>query len=581
LSKATEFEQLIQKYALQNAVKHNGRAEVGPVIGKILAERSDLKSKAKEITQRAAKIVKEVNTLSLSEQKNLLKEKWPELLFEEKVKPEERVLPPLPNVKKYKEIVTRFSPNPDCVLHIGNARAIILSYDYARMYKGKFYLRFEDTDPKTKKPVPEFYESIREDLSWLECKWNFEFRQSERLPIYYEYTKKLLQNNHAYVCTCNREKFKKLIMAGKPCPCRNLPPEEQLARWEKMLDGTYFEGKAVVRVKTDLSHPNPAVRDWPALRIIDTKRYPHPIVGSKYRVWPLYNLACGLDDHLMGVTHIIRGKEHLTNEVRQRYMYKYFNWSYPETIHYGRLKVTGAVLSKSKIKLGVDEGFFAGYDDPRLATFKALRRRGIVPQAIRKMIIEIGPKTTDTIISWENLYAHNRKILDPSSNRYFFVSTPIKLIVEKVYKPYKTTILLHPDYKRRGSRSFTVKPVNNTAAFHVSSNDIKLFKKGKIIRLMELFNVKINKVEKQKVKATFYSEPYSEAKKIGAPLIHWIPVGEGVKAEVIMPNTSIVKGIAEDDCKKLREGTIIQFERFGFVRINQQKERLIAYYAHI
>lgn len=581
MSKATEFEQLIQKYALQNAVKHNGRAEVGPVIGKILAERSDLKSKAKEITQRAAKIVKEVNTLSLSEQKNLLKEKWPELLFEEKVKPEERVLPPLPNVKKYKEIVTRFSPNPDCVLHIGNARAIILSYDYARMYKGKFYLRFEDTDPKTKKPVPEFYESIREDLSWLECKWNFEFRQSERLPIYYEYTKKLLQNNHAYVCTCNREKFKKLIMAGKPCPCRNLPPEEQLARWEKMLDGTYFEGKAVVRVKTDLSHPNPAVRDWPALRIIDTKRYPHPIVGSKYRVWPLYNLACGLDDHLMGVTHIIRGKEHLTNEVRQRYMYKYFNWSYPETIHYGRLKVTGAVLSKSKIKLGVDEGFFAGYDDPRLATFKALRRRGIVPQAIRKMIIEIGPKTTDTIISWENLYAHNRKILDPSSNRYFFVSTPIKLIVEKVYKPYKTTILLHPDYKRRGSRSFTVKPVNNTAAFHVSSNDIKLFKKGKIIRLMELFNVKINKVEKQKVKATFYSEPYSEAKKIGAPLIHWIPVGEGVKAEVIMPNTSIVKGIAEDDCKKLREGTIIQFERFGFVRINQQKERLIAYYAHI
>jgi len=581
LSKATEFEQLIQKYALQNAVKHNGRAEVGPVIGKILAERSDLKSKAKEITQRAAKIVKEVNTLSLSEQKNLLKEKWPELLFEEKVKPEERVLPPLPNVKKYKEIVTRFSPNPDCVLHIGNARAIILSHDYARMYKGKFYLRFEDTDPKTKKPEPEFYESIREDLSWLECKWNSEFRQSERLPIYYEYTKKLLQNNHAYICTCNREKFKKLIMAGKPCPCRNLPPEEQLARWEKMLDRTYFEGKAVVRVKTDLSHPNPAVRDWPALRIIDTKRYPHPIVGSKYRVWPLYNLACGLDDHLMGITHIIRGKEHLTNEVRQRYMYKYFNWSYPETIHYGRLKVTGAILSKSKIKLGVDEGFFAGYDDPRLATFKALRRRGIVPQAIRKMIIEIGPKTTDTIISWENLYAHNRKILDPSSNRYFFVSTPIKLIVEKVYKPYKTTILLHPDYKQRGSRSFTVKPINNTASFHVSSNDIKLFKKGKIIRLMELFNVKINKVEKQEVKATFHSEPYSEAKKIGAPLIHWIPVGEGVKAEVIMPNTSIVKGIAEDDCKKLREGTIIQFERFGFVRINQQKERLIAYYAHI
>jgi len=581
LSKATELDQLIQKYALQNAVKHNGKAEIGPVIGKILAERSDLKSQAKEITKRAAEIVKEINALSLSEQKNLLNKKWPELLVEEKVRPEEKVLPPLLNVKKYKEIVTRFSPNPDCVLHVGNARAIILSHDYARMYKGKFILRFEDTDPKTKKPMLEFYESIREDLSWLECKWDSEFRQSERLPIYYEYSKKLLQNNQAYICTCNREKFRKLIMDSKPCPCRNLSPEEQLDRWNKMLGGTYLEGEAVVRVKTDLNHPNPAVRDWPALRIINTKLYPHPILGSKYSVWPLYNLASGIDDHLMGITHIIRGKEHLTNEVRQRYMYTYFNWSYPETIHYGRLKVTGAILSKSKIRLGVDEGFFTGYDDPRLATFKALRRRGIVPQAIRKIIIEIGPKTTDSIISWENLYAYNRKILDSTSNRYFFVTTPIKLIVEKIYKPYKTTIPLHPDYKQRGNRSFTVKPTNNTAAFHVSSNDIKLFKKGKIIRLMELFNLKINKVDTQEVKATFHSEPYSEAKKIGAPLIHWIPFGEGVKAEVVMPNASIIEGIAEDECRKLSEGTIIQFERFGFVRIDQQKEYLTAYFAHI
>ena len=162
-----------------------------------------------------------------------------------------------------------------------------------------------------------------------------------------------------------------------------------------MLDGTFKEGEAVVRIKTDLSHPNPAVRDWPALRIINTERHPHPRVGSKYRVWPLYNFACGIDDHLIGVSHIIRGKEHLTNQRRQEYMYKHLGWQYPEAIHYGRLKIKGASLSKSKIVEGIRNGTFRDWDDPRLATFAALRRRGISPEAIRRLIIDVGPKTAD------------------------------------------------------------------------------------------------------------------------------------------------------------------------------------------
>jgi glutamyl-tRNA synthetase len=172
-----------------------------------------------------------------------------------------------------------------------------------------------------------------------------------------------------------------------------------------MLDGTYPEGSAVMRVKTDLDHPNPAVRDWPALRIIDTVKYPHPRVGSKYRVWPLYNIAAGLDDHLLGITHIIRGKDHLTNGVRQEYLYKHLGWEYPQAIHYGRLKITGAFLSKSKIVAGIRDGTFNGWDDPRLATFAALRKRGITPEAIKKMIIDVGPKPADVTLSWENLYA--------------------------------------------------------------------------------------------------------------------------------------------------------------------------------
>jgi glutamyl-tRNA synthetase len=341
LEEDNELKESIRKIALLNAVRHEGKAQTGPVMGKILGEKPELKTKVKELSALVNAIVQEVNSLSLKEQKRIVEEKWPEALVKEKVEEEKR-LPPLPNVDKYVQVVTRFSPNPDCVLHLGSARAIILCHEYARMYKGRFILRFEDTDPKLKRPVLEFYDRIREDLAWLGCKPDEEYIQSDRIPIYYEFAEKLLREGNAYVCTCPPENFRKKILAAQPCKCRNLPPEEQLERWQHMLKGDYKEGEAVFRVKTDLNHPNPAVRDWPALRIIDSERYPHPRVGSKYHVWPLYNFACGLDDHLMGVTHIIRGKEHLTNMVRQEYMYKYLGWKYPEATHYGRLKITGA-----------------------------------------------------------------------------------------------------------------------------------------------------------------------------------------------------------------------------------------------
>jgi len=347
-----------------------------------------------------------------------------------------------------------------------------------------------------------------------------------------------------------------------------------------MLDGTVAEGKAVVRVKTDLQHSNPAVRDWPALRIIDTKRYPHPRVGSKYRVWPLYNLACGIDDHLMGVTHIIRGKEHLTNQVRQEYMYRHLGWKYPEAIHYGRLKIAGAFLSKSKILQGMRDGIFKSWDDPRLATFAALRRRGITSEAIRSLIIDVGPKTADVVLSWENLYAYNRKIVDPKADRYFFVHNPIQLTVRNIPHVFIVKLPLHPDHPERGFRQFEIKPKEGETLFWVSSDDMNVLKIGEVIRFMELFNILVEKVEKYSINAVFHSESYKEAKKMSAPLIHWVPVGADIPCEVIMPDASIAEGIAESNCKTLRPNEIIQFERFGFTRIDKSDKKLTAYFAH-
>jgi len=574
-----EVRELIWKIALLNALRYEGKAQSKPVLGKLLGEYPHLRGRVKEVTSVINEVVQEINKLSLEKQRKMVEEKWPELLISEKVE-EKRVLPPLPNAEKYERVVTRFSPNPDFVLHLGSARAIILSYEYAKMYKGLFYLRFEDTDPKMKKPKLEFYDSIREDLTWLDCKWDAEFIQSARLPIYYEHAEKILKSGHAYVCTCKRENFQEKVRIGQSCPCRNLMPNENLLRWNRMLNGTYGEGEAVVRIKTDLDHPNPAVRDWPALRIIDTKTCPHPRVGSKYRVWPLYNFACGIDDHLMGITHIIRGKEHLTNQARQEFMYQHFGWKYPEAIHYGRLKITGASLSKSVILQGLMSGLFKHWDDPRLATLAALRRRGITTEAIQRLIIDVGPKTADVVLSWENLYAHNRKIIDPIANRYFFVHNPRRLIVKNVPRAFTAQVPLHPDHPEGGFRSFEIKPEKREASFLVSTDDANILKKGRQIRFMELFNFQVEKAGKSLIQAVFHSESYKEAKKLGSPLIHWIPLNSGIPCEVVMPDASVSIGVAEETCRALTPSEIIQFERFGFVRVDKVNKKLITFFAH-
>ena len=276
-----EIKEIIYKHALKNAVKYGGKAQLKPVISKVFHEKPDLKKRAREIVEIAREIIREVNSLTLEEQKRILREKWPEELKEEK-REYKKTLPPLPNVSKYKMVVTRFAPNPDFDIHIGNARAAILSHEYARMYNGKFILRFEDTDPKTKTPIKEAYDAIRESLKWLGIKWDEEYIQSLRMEIYYEYARKLIEKGGAYVDLCSPEEISRMRKEGIRCKHAQQSVEENLELWDKMLSGYFGEQEAVLRVKTDPQYPDPSVRDWIALRIIDTTKYPHPIVGSKY-----------------------------------------------------------------------------------------------------------------------------------------------------------------------------------------------------------------------------------------------------------------------------------------------------------
>jgi len=564
-----------KKYAVLNAYQHEGEAQAGSVIGKIMAEYPKLRTRAQEIIPIVDEAIQEINSWSIEKQEKILIETWPHLLETDKEE-EGKTLPPLENVEEFTIVKTRFAPNPDGALHLGSAEPIIFCDEYAKMYDGKFILRYEDTSSDVKPPIPKMYDWIMEDLEWLNVTVHERYYQSDRVPIYHEYAESLLEMGGAYVCMCSPDEFRDLYMEMKPCPCRSLSIQENLDRWEKMLSGEFERGEAVVRIRTDIEHPNPAIRDWPALRISDA---PHPRVGTKYHVWPLYNFSCAVDDHLMGVSHIIRGKEHDVNTTRQRYIYRYFEWDYPEIINVGRLGLENVILSKSRMRRGIEEGEYSGWDDPRLGTLRALRRRGLRPETIRNLMIQIGPKPINVMLSWDNIAAENRKMIDPMANRYTFINNPVSLRVTDIAGNPEAHLPRHPDFPERGTRDYKIEAKEGLAMFIIPENDVKKLETGQLIRLMGLINIEIIGIKPGELVAMYHSKDYHEAREKELPFINWLPADTGVKAQVVMPDASVAGGLASPDVVNLEPDDIIQFERFGFVRVDSKKP-FIAYYTH-
>ncbi len=554
---------LVQQWVLTNAIEHEGEASTNAVIGKLVAEKPELKSDIQELKEKINEKVNEVNELSLEEQKSKLEE----IGAPEREEKEEGGLKELPEVDKYSNIVTRFAPNPNGPLHLGHVRTAVLSYEYAERNNGKFILRFEDTNPQDAQE--EFYDLIRKDMKWLGLEWDEEYIQSDRIELYYQFLEKLLKDNNAYICTCTPEKFKDLRDEQKPCPCRDLSSEENSKRWEKMRKGDYKKGEAVVRIKTNIQDPNPALRDWPALRIVDS---PHPKTEEKYRVWPLYNFSVAIDDHEMGVTHVLRGKEHEVNEQRQRQLFEHLGWEYPTAIQHGRLSVSGTVLSKTQISEGIEEGKYQGYDDLRLGTLRAMKRRGITPEALREIVIEVGTTRADSTLSMDTLYTKNRRIIDDQANRYFFVKNPQKLLISGAPEEKETHLRLHPDDQDRGERVLPLKREKDSLKVWISQDDVDEISVGDIVRLKDYFNFEVT--SKNPLKAKYDS---FELKDV--PKIQWISANPQ-KTEVHKPDGTVDKGYAEPELSKLSEGEIIQFERYGFVRIDETEPKIKVIYTH-
>ncbi len=548
---------IVLKYALQNAVLYKGKANPSAVMGKVFSHSPEARSNVGEVRSLVERVVKEVNLMSLDEQRRKLEEIAPELL--EKPEKEQEGLPELPGAREG-EVITRFAPSPTGPLSIGQfMRAVFLSHYYAKKYKGKFILRFEDTDAK--KIEPEAYEWIKEDLVRMGTKWDLLVLQSDRLPLYYRYAKEMIERSKAYVCSCKPEDFRKYKLSKKECPCRGNPKEKNLELWEAMVSGELEEGAAVLRLKLRMDEPNPVLRDPPLLRINKT---PHPLKGDRYSVWPLYNFACAVDDHDLGVTHVFRGKEHEHNTAVQREIAKVFGWGFPNVVNFGMIRFPGGKLHTRDIKEMIAKGEVSGWDDPRLPTIRSLLRRGFQPEAIKNLAVQCGLSKNDIELSWENLDTQNRKLIDPIANRYMVVIDPVKLSIESPPEIHEVFENLHPDFPERGKRKIPVKH----SEIYISKEDFENFK-GKVIRLKGLYNISL-------VRKTKYVG--DEILK-DMPKIQWVSV-PNVRVRIVRKEGEF-EGLGEPEMGKLRVNDLIQMERIGFGRVdsNDRKE-VVVYFAH-
>jgi len=550
---------VIERAALLNATKHDGKAELGAVIGRVLAEVPELRSKAGLVSKEAAAAVKRVNSLSLAEQERTLKAKFPGL--EEPKEKEGRVgLPPLPNAVKGRTAF-RLPPEPSGFMTVGHAMAFTINSLYTEQYDGELWLRFEDTNPR--KVLPKYYDSFRQGIAWLGIECDHEKNVSDDVERIYQEGGRLVEMGDAYVCSCDEAKVKRLRFEGTPCEHREASIETNLRRWDELVAKKHKEGSFVVRFKGDMQSPNYSLRDTNLFRIIDS---PHPLTGTRYTLWPTYDLANAVEDEMCGITHVLRSSE-FRNELQQL-IRDALKFRRLEVIQFSRFNFKGAPVSKRLLRPLVEKKVVSGWDDPRMPTVEGLKRRGIMPQTIREFTQQVGYTKTEHEYDWSMLLSLNRKLLDPISKRIFFVPDPVPLAVEGAPRR-KATIQFHPQADL-GSRT-----VDTQGAFFVAALDLKSMKKGSVFRLMDLYNVELTSRGKKAIGRYAGDEVVQNSRKF-----QWVTPAH-VEVQVTVPDVLFleggvynkdslkdVHGFAEECASSLKVGDIVQFPRFGFARLD-------------
>jgi glutamyl-tRNA synthetase len=561
----------IRKCALQNAIEHDGKTKDKIVLSKILGNRPDLRSKVKEITNEITSIVSDVNSIPLNNQIIEIETKFPELLAKsEKIVEEKKGLPSLEGAT-YGDVVTRFPPEPNGYPHIGHAKAAIINEEYAKMYGGKTILRMDDTNPENERL--EFYAAIKVGLEWLGIKYDKIKNTSDDLEIIYQKGKEIILSNSAYVCTCKRDIISKNRREMIACKCSLLDQNQNEDRWHKLFE-EYSAGQAIVRFRGDMKSQNTVMRDPVLFRIIEER---HPLLGEKYRVWPSYDFAVAIEDSLDGVTHAFRSKEY---ELRNELYYAILdalNMRKPTVLEFSRLEFNGMPVSKRVIKPLIENGKISWYDDPRLPTLEALKKRGITPEAIRKFIISLSFTKADTLAPFDALESFNRKEIDSKSIRLHLVKNPRKLFVKNL--PFTEVELPNHPTMNLGKRIIQI-----DSNIFLSAEDTTNVSSGSQLRLMGLGNVKINHVNND-----LEGEYIGDDVKVDFPKIQWVPQKNIQNLKILIPKQLFIneefnedsleelEAYTEPHYLELKDGSEIQFVRFGYCRKDSANQ---AIYTH-
>jgi glutamyl-tRNA synthetase len=558
------MEEKILKFALDNAIKHKGKAQAGSIVPKLLGEDASLREKMKELMPKINKIVKEVNSMSEDEQKGKMKEIDAGYFDDEKAKAEQRKkerkeLPELKNAV-IGGVITRIPPEPSKYNHIGHALSFLLNYMYAKKYQGKCLIRFEDTNPE--KSTQEYADSMGEDvIEYLDIKTESPIFASDDMDKFYAMADQLIDSENAYTCACKSEDISKMRRAMEDCSCRSKAKGEVKADWEKMKKGEFEEGAITLRLKISMQHKNAVMRDPVIFRLCYA---PHFRQEDKYKVWPMYDFENAIEDGMMRITHVLRSNEFESRIELQNYIRGLFGLPNPEIRQYARYNVTGAVTKGREIRELIKSGNYIGWDDPRLVTLKALSRRGIVKESLYELARTIGMSKTSSNLDFSVIAAINRRLLDEKAHRYFFIGDSEGVYIEGAPKQ-ELELDLHP-HSMKGGRKFKVHD-----KFLLSKKDLAGINEGELVRLMDCLNF-VKKGSGEKAKYLFDSLDLEKYKKAGKKIIHWLPAGDCIEAEIMLPDSSIIKGYAETNITNIEEGSVIQFERFGFSRLDSIDE---------
>lgn len=497
----------------------------------------------------------------------------------------------LPNAEMGK-VVTRFPPEPSGYLHIGHAKAAVLNDYYAKYYKGRLIIRFDDTNPKKEKE--EFEDSILADLKLLDIHPTGKVTHtSDYFDLIEEKCEQLIRDGIFYCDDTPLETMRAERGEGIESKCRNNPVDENLRRWQEMKKGTPEGINNCVRAKIDMCSKNKCMRDPVMYRcVVDT---PHHVHGTKYKVYPMYDFACPIVDSIEGVTHAMRTNEYADRIPQYEWVIKTLNLRPVIIYEFSRLNLIHTVLSKRKLTWLVETGVVEGWDDPRFPTVRGIIRRGLEVDALKDFLFEQGPSKNANLMEWDKIWTKNKQILDPKVPRFMGVDKECGIPVVLTNGPEK------PEQRKRDWHPKN--PAVGTGMTAYSSNlllekeDAEASKEGEEVTLMRWCNAIIEKIERSgsdikciKMKLN----PDGDFKKTERKL-HWVSVApefapvdvllreydnliikakpeEDDKMEDIINRDSLFETVAavESGITMLNVGDKCQLERRGYFRVDKK-----------